>query len=131
MRILLDTHYVIELIDDVEMGLSEPGMLDQALGQGDVVVSVVSLWEVEIKSRLGKLPLAQGVNAWPALLAAAGVPLLPVLPQHVLARIGIEPLNKDPFDRVLLGTASAEDCKLLTRDRLLQSHPLAWRHFPS
>ncbi len=130
MRILLDTHYVIELIDDVDRGLSEPGILEQAQREGDLIVSAVSLWEVEIKSRLRKLPLVRGVQAWPELLEAANVQLLPILPQHILAKIGPEPAHKDPFDRLLVSTAAAEGCKFLTKDRLLQSHPLAWRPFP-
>ena len=131
MRILLDTHYVIELIDEVGEGLPEPGLLDQAQREGGLIVSAVSLWEAEIKSRMGKLPLVRGVQAWPDLLAAASIQLLPVLPQHILAKIEPEPVNKDPFDRLLISTAAAEGCKILTRDRLLRSHPLAWRPFPS
>jgi PIN domain nuclease of toxin-antitoxin system len=125
MRILLDTHHVIELVDDVVMRLSEPGLLQQAQADGELVASTVSLWEAEIKSRLGKLPLSMGVQAWPGLLETANVRLLSVLPSHVLARIEQEPQYKDPFDRALLSAAAAEGLKLLAKDRILQSHPLA------
>ena len=129
MRILLDTHFVIELIDDVQNGISEPGLLELAQREGELVASVISLWEAAIKARLGKLPLLHGVDLWPSLLDKVEVVLIPFTKDHVLTKIGHEPASKDPFDRALLSTAAAEGCKLLTRDRLLESHPLAWRPF--
>ena len=87
MRFLLDTHFVIDLIDDVRYGLSEPGLFERAQEQGDLVVSVISLWEVEFKSRIGKLHLNRGVQSWPQLLAEASVELLAFSGEHVLADI--------------------------------------------
>lgn len=130
MRFLLDTHFVIDLIDDVRYGLSEPGLFERAQEQGDLVVSVISLWEVEIKSRIGKLHLNRGVQSWPQLLAEASVELLAFSGEHVLADIGPEPDHKDPFDRALLSVAAYEGCRLLTEDAVLSRHPLAWRPFP-
>ena len=129
MRFLLDTHFVIEVIDEVRYGLSEPGILEQAQQEGDFVVSAVSLWEAEIKSRIGKLSLRRGIHHWPHLLAVAGIELLPLTAEQILADIGFELENKDPFDRVLLSVAKAEGCRLLTGDQVLLRHPLAWRPF--
>ncbi len=46
---------------------------------------------------------------------------------HAIADIGIEPVTKDPFDRLLLGVCAAEGMKLVTLDRALSNHPLAWQ----
>ncbi len=127
MKILLDTHFVIKLLDEVRYDLSEPDPLEIALREFEVFASVVNLWEADIKYRVGKLPLRNGVAAWPAMLARAEIDLLPVTEQHVLADIGPEPPHKDPFDRLLLCIAAAEDCQLLTNDRMLQNHPLVWK----
>lgn len=129
MKLLLDTHYIIELIDDVRHGLPEPGVLEEAQRDNQLFASVVSLWEAEAKYRLGKLPLVSGVRAWPDLLKAVRVGLLSFTAEHVFASIGPEPENRDPFDRALLSTAAAERCRLLTKDRQLLDHPLAWRPF--
>jgi PIN domain nuclease of toxin-antitoxin system len=129
VNLLLDTHYIIELIDDAPTGLSEPSILEAAQEEGQLFASVVSLWEAGIKQRLGKLPLLHGVNIWPNLLQAVEIKLLSFTPDHFLAPISAEPRNKDPFDRALLSTAAAEGCLLVTRDRHLQAHPLVWRPF--
>ena len=131
MKIILDTHYVIRLLDDPQDGFAEPGYLEQAQQDGALVASVVSLWEADIKFRMGKLPLTAGVKIWPKLLQQAEVPLLPITDAHILAEIGPEPAHKDPFDRLLLGIARAENGMLLTDDRALRTHPLAWKPMSS
>ncbi len=130
MRLLLDTHFVIEVVDDSELGLSEPGALEELQGSAEFIVSVVSLWEAEIKTRMGKLRLRFGPHVWPELLDAMGIALIPVETRHVFADIGEDIGHRDPFDRVLLSSAAAEGCRLLTKDKLLLRHPLAWRPFP-
>jgi PIN domain nuclease of toxin-antitoxin system len=129
VKLLLDTHFVIEVVGDSEMGMSEPSLLEELQDSADFVVSVVSLWEAEIKSRMGKLRLQLGPQAWPDLLETMRIDLIPIETRHVFADIGEEIGHRDPFDRVLLSSAAAEGCKLLTRDRLLLRHPLAWRPF--
>jgi PIN domain nuclease of toxin-antitoxin system len=130
VKLLLDTHYVIEAVGDSEMGTSEPSLLEELQNDAEFVVSVVSLWEAEIKSRMGKLRLQYGPQEWPTYLAELEIDLVAVKTTHVFADIGVELAHRDPFDRLLLSTAAAEGCRLLTKDRLLQSHPIAWRSFP-
>ena len=125
--ILLDTHFVIELIDVRLGGHGEPHPHPALKYLQQVFVSVTSLWEVTIKFRLGKLPLRTLVEEWPQLFAKAEIRLLAIDAKHVLADIGPEIRTNDPFDRLLLGVCAAEGMKLLTVDRELVNHPLAWR----
>lgn len=130
MRLLLDTHYVIELIG-LRIGSGIDGEPHPVLKDlTDVNVSAVSLWEVAIKSRIGKLPLMLAVEHWPQTLASASVPLLSINPEHILADIGPEIDTRDPFDRLLLGVCAAENMRLVTMDQALMGHPLAWRDIP-
>ena len=74
MRLLLDTHYAIELIDRSLNPQTDRG---HAAITGDNTlnfVSVASLWEAAIKFRLGKLPVRTPVEEWPALLRVLRVP---------------------------------------------------------
>jgi len=64
---------------------------------------------------------------WPDALFLMGAQLLGIELQHVVADIGPEPETKDPFDRLLLSTCAAENFTLVTVDRALVDHPLAWR----
>ncbi|MFL5259323.1 MAG: type II toxin-antitoxin system VapC family toxin [Hyphomicrobiales bacterium] len=126
MRVLLDTHFVIEVIDQnlTPDRDRDHGVIASVANQ--VLVSVASIWEAAIKSRLRKLPVKTPVDQWPALLSALGVPLLPIREMHVLSDIGPEPDTSDPFDRLLLGVCADLNIVLLTRDRALRRHPLAW-----
>ena len=130
MNVLLDTQIVIELIDKNFDGFAEADIFEHAVGKNSFFVSQVSIWEVAIKSRLGKLKLPIPLSAWNAAIFEAGGVMLNITQAHILADIGPEPSHKDPFDRLLLSTAAAENCKLLTRDREMTSHPLAWKPFP-
>lgn len=129
MKLLLDTHYVLEVVGDAEVVLSAPGLLEELRHGNEFLVSIVSIWEAEIKSRLGMLRLLYGPVRWPPLLEVLKIRLLPLETRHVFANIAGEPRHKDPFDRILLGIAAAEGCKLLTKDKQLQNHPLAWHPF--
>jgi len=127
MKLLIDTHFVILLADD-RIEQSPRSNRDIILHQtSEIFVSVASLWEVEIKSRIGKLPLSNSVRNWAGILENTGVRILNVESQHVVADIGPEPDTNDPFDRLLLSTCAAENLKLVTLDRALSAHPLAWR----
>jgi PIN domain nuclease of toxin-antitoxin system len=131
MRLLLDTNILVDLITREEAsGFAEPDMFETAVGSNPFLVSVVSVWEIEIKTRIGKLKLAIPTAHIISLVRAAGGAVLDVTEEHILSKLDVEPQTKDPFDRLLLTTAASETALLVTRDRALQSHPLAWRPFP-
>jgi PIN domain nuclease of toxin-antitoxin system len=123
---LLDTHIVLAVLGQTDLILPSPveNLLRQTKSQ---FVSVVTIWEIAIKHRIGKLTLSIELKNLPNLLVDIDIGILPIEPQHTLADIGLEPLTKDPFDRLLLGVCAAEHMKLLTLDRALAAHPLAWR----
>jgi PIN domain nuclease of toxin-antitoxin system len=127
MKLLIDTHFVILLADDRIDQSARPNRDIILHENSEVFVSVASLWEVELKSRIGKLPLKNPVRNWPGMLENAGACILSVELQHVVADIGPEPETNDPFDRLLLSTCAAEKFRLVTVDRALMNHPLAWR----
>lgn len=90
-------------------------------------VSTASVWGIAIKSGSGKLPLTFAPELWPELIQGLGLGLLPIYPHQVVAGIGPEPITKDPFDRLLLSVCAVEGLKLVTIDRQLAAHPLAWQ----
>jgi PIN domain nuclease of toxin-antitoxin system len=64
----------------------------------------------------------------PGLIHSCGFDLLQIDENHVLAEITPELAHRDPFDRLLLGVCAAQGVRLLTIDKVLAMHPLAWRH---
>ena len=131
MRLLLDTNVLIDFTEKHEsFGFSEPTLFDNAIGTDAFLVSVVSIWEIAIKTRLKKLKLSITLDQISDMVKVAGGIILEISEDHVLARLETEPNTKDPFDRLLLSTAAAEKTLLVTRDRALQPHPLVWQPFP-
>jgi PIN domain nuclease of toxin-antitoxin system len=90
-------------------------------------VSVASLWEIAIKSRLGKLALRFPVEALESFVEGIGAALLVIDARHVVTAADPEPNTRDPFDRLLVAQAQIEGLRLVTLDRALANHPVAWR----
>lgn len=118
MRLLLDTHVFLWTVSDNRR--LKPAARDY-LSQADVVyVSAASIWEIAIKSRLGK------IDADPAALANAiqesGLQELPITAKHAAAVATLPPHHTDPFDRLLLAQAFMEPLRLVTADKTLSAY---------
>jgi PIN domain nuclease of toxin-antitoxin system len=92
----------------------------QAIREADeVYVSSVSAWEIEIKRALGKVVATRTIAE---AVEASGFSELPVLMRHTEQLRGLEPLHRDPFDRLLVAQARSESLLLLTRDPQVQAY---------
>ena len=123
MKLLLDTHVLIWMDTD-------PSQLSSAASSAlqdpsnTVYLSVVSVWEIIIKTRLNKLTLQQPLAQLLSDQIANGVQILPVQLPHVLAVDTLPPIHKDPFDRLLLAQAIVEDAEFVTADHLFAQYPV-------
>jgi PIN domain nuclease of toxin-antitoxin system len=90
-------------------------------------VSAASLWEVAIKTALGKLKLpAPYADIFPRQLETNGFGLLPIAPAHCAALLTLPFHHHDPFDRLLLAQAKAEGMTLVTDDAQFGSYGVPW-----
>ncbi len=127
MRCLLDTHTFIWLDSD-------PAQLSPRVRAlcydpaNTLLLSVASVWEMQIKLQLGKLILTQSLAATIASQRANGINLLPISVSHVLGLDSLPLHHKDPFDRMLIAQANVENIALLSADRIftLYSVALLW-----
>jgi PIN domain nuclease of toxin-antitoxin system len=124
MRLLLDTHTFI-------WWDSEPGKLSSkalALCQdrsNTILLSVASVWEMQIKSQLSKLKLNSSLReVIESQCKTNDLEVLPVDLEHVLALETLPTPHKDPFDRLLIAQANAENAILLSNDPLFQQYPV-------
>ncbi|HEX8044874.1 type II toxin-antitoxin system VapC family toxin [Rhizobium sp.] len=125
MRVLFDTHIVLALLGDV-LEKEYPRMASRLLDPATVsFVSVATLWEMAIKTRLGKLDPGMPLEDIPGHLEDFGVTILSIEPSHALTAADPEPASRDPFDRLLLAQCQVEGLKLATVDRALAHHHLA------
>ena len=110
---LLDTHTAIWALDTPELLTASAR---KAVLAGPNVLSMVSYWEVMLKSMKGKLDVSDPRAWWfDALDQLAATPLL-LRPQHVAGVYALPPIHKDPFDRMLIAQARAEGLALVTTD---------------
>jgi PIN domain nuclease of toxin-antitoxin system len=113
LRLLLDTCALIWwFMDDPRLGPSAAQLIEDA--GTETSVSVVSLWEIAMKRRLGRHDLP--VAVLDAHIRAAGWRSLPVLPAHLTVLENLPPHHRDPFDHLLISQAIAEDMTLMTCD---------------
>jgi PIN domain nuclease of toxin-antitoxin system len=124
--ILLDTHILLSALGQVDLVLPIP-IQNELVELDGGCVSVVSIWEIAIKYRIGKMRLYCALEKLPIMVERQNIAIIDIKTEHTLIDIGPEPITKDPFDRLLLGVAAAEGMKLLTIDKALVDHPLAWR----
>lgn len=125
MRLLLDTHILIPLVEGRVEPLPIRNLAILEAPDATLFGSVASLWEIAIKHRLGKLPLRHSLDELPAVFDMMSIELLPIVAARALAAIDPEPPTRDPFDRLLLAQCKIEGLRLVTIDRALVSHPYA------
>lgn len=118
MRLLLDTHvFLWSVTANRQLKAETRAYLASAEA---VYVSAASIWEIAIKSRLGKIDGDPQVLA--AAIQASGFQELLVSAAHAAAIAKLPMHHTDPFDRLLLAQALAEPLRLVTADRALAAY---------
>ncbi len=116
MRVLLDTHAFLwwDLDDDRLSDIARAVIRD---GGNDVVVSVVTIWEVAIKSAKGRLALPSEPEIYiEDRLRRYRWRTLPIDTEHAIRAASLPPIHGDPFDRALIAQAQLEDLPIVTMD---------------
>ncbi|HEX3733986.1 MAG TPA: type II toxin-antitoxin system VapC family toxin [Solirubrobacterales bacterium] len=108
---LLDTHALLWYVLGERERISRP--LQARIERGPSIASVASLWEIAIKSALGKLDAPDDL---PARVEEIGFELLPVAAEHVWAVREMPHHHRDPFDRLLIAQARVERLPIVTAD---------------
>lgn len=88
-----------------------------------IFLSVVSVWEASIKSALGKMPLPGKPGPFfQALAQRSSFTVLPVHLSHAAEVYSLPQIHRDPFDRLLISQAIAEDLILISDDQVFQNY---------
>jgi PIN domain nuclease of toxin-antitoxin system len=128
VRLLLDAHALIWAVDDparlgplARSALGNPG--------NEVVLSAGTIWELAIKSGLGKLSLSQSYGQWMAKsVTDLGATILPITVAYADAQANLPLHHRDPFDRLLVAQAQVEKIAIVSGDTLLDRYgvPRVW-----
>ena len=122
MKLLLDTHTFIWWDSEPQRIPSATLLLCQDEAN-TLLLSVASVWEMQIKMQLGKLALRQPLEVLIAdQINTNDLQLLPVTLPHVLALQDLPAHHKDPFDRMPIAQANIEDAVLLSSDPVMSKY---------
>jgi PIN domain nuclease of toxin-antitoxin system len=124
VRILLDTNVFLWLMNEPEK-LSAKARNGCEDPENEIILSVVTAWEIQIKVQIGKLQLDDPL---PDIIERQrtrnNARLLPIELKHVLALGDLERHHGDPFDRLLIAQARVEDAHLVTNDPAIAKYPV-------
>jgi PIN domain nuclease of toxin-antitoxin system len=120
MRLLLDTHALIWwLAGDPAL----PAAVREAIDANDTYVSAASAWEVATKARIGKLPGARLlVDDFAERVRLEGFLALPITLSHGERAGSLPGPHRDPFDRMLIAQAQAENLMLVSNESVFDGY---------
>ncbi len=122
MRLLLDTHILLWAVGLPEHRTEQvASLIDDPATQP--IFSAASIWEIAIKSPLGRGDPVPDPHQLRRGLAEHDYTELPVTSAHAAAVAHLPPIHKDPFDRILIAQAQVEGITLLTADRTVARYP--------
>lgn len=116
MRLLLDTHALIWAVDQPDRlgSRARPALEDAA---NEVVISAATIWEIAIKTGLGKLTLSVPYREWmDRAIADLRSTILPITVEYADVQARLPSHHRDPFDRMLIAQAMAEKIPLVANE---------------
>ena len=125
MRYLLDTHVALWLFE----GNKKLSQIAQNIifgAENEIYVNIVSVWEVAIKVSLNKLDFDGGSDAFLSAIEANNIDLLGVSGDYVKIVEKLPFIHRDPFDRLIISSAIAEDLTIITIDENIQKYDVSW-----
>ncbi|MGI8949071.1 MAG: type II toxin-antitoxin system VapC family toxin [Ornithinimicrobium sp.] len=121
-RLLLDTNVVIWLLLGDRSAVSARAQDALQDASHELLLSAVSVWEIATKRSLGKLDIDP---SWARELLRLDLVQLPVTAEHARRVESLPWHHRDPFDRLLVAQAEAEQCPLVTADARLVAYDVS------
>lgn len=127
MNLLLDTCTFLRIVRDSQLSATARTLFSEP--SHTIYLSAVSVWEIAVKHRLGRLPLAEPPHQYiPNERTKHDITALDLTESAVLELRRLPQHHSDPFDRMLICQAIAHILTLLTPDSHIQAYPVrtAW-----
>ena len=124
MRVLVDTHtFLWALLENHRLSAKAKQILTSK--EHELYFSLVSLWEIAVKMKIGKLnTVGSSVTYIRDEMAEYGMELLPIRYEHILQLEQLPLHHSEPFDRLLIAQAIAESLPILTHDEMFPLYPV-------
>jgi len=124
MRYLLDTHAIIWYIEDSsELPKKITHIIDNP--ENEIYISSISLWEIALKVSLGKLNLELPLDEFLINIRSRDFTFLQIEDEHLNRLLSLSFVHKDPFDRLIISSALAEDLTIITIDENIKKYDVS------
>ena len=124
---LLDTHAAIWFfIGDSALSCTANRIISDRTNR--IYLSVISAWELSIKISVGKLRFPGNAAGFMQAAQSNYITIIPIATTHLTIYENLPFIHRDPFDRLLVATALAEEMTLITADTNIAKYnvPQAW-----
>ena len=122
MKLLLDTHLLLWIaIDSDRLSPSTRELIENT--ENNLLFSAASIWEVAIKTSLGREDFALDPRLFRRGLIDNNYIELPITSEHAVTVNNLPPIHRDPFDRILVAQAMVEGIILITADPQVAKYP--------
>ena len=123
MRYLLDTHVLLWMFDESDnIPQNVKNIIENIDNQ--CFISIISLYEIAIKKNIGKLNTINSISTFQKEIDKVGLVLLPITVKHLEKHVDLPQISnhKDPFDRLIIATAIAENFQIITADEKFENY---------
>jgi len=125
MSYLLDTHALIWYFEDsAELPVGIARLIDNP--SCHKFICVASLWEIAIKSNLGKLDVRLSFDELSDVIENSELSVIPIENNHLKGLSKLPFIHKDPFDRLIVATALTENLTIISIDENIQKYDVPW-----
>jgi PIN domain nuclease of toxin-antitoxin system len=90
--------------------------------ENQILISAASAWELAIKNRSGKLEIPELLAGFDNKLMEGGMLMLPISVDHAVRAGSLPEHHKDPFDRMLVAQAQAENLAIISNDHIFDRY---------
>jgi PIN domain nuclease of toxin-antitoxin system len=92
--------------------------------KSSLMVSIASFWEITIKASLGKLSISDNISNLMDKTLSKGFKILPIERNHLIILSTLDFIHRDPFDRIIIAQAIAENMPLVSSDDVFKQYPV-------
>ncbi len=122
-NLLIDTQSFIWFVeDDPKLPVSVRNVMEDE--KCNLFVSIACLWEIVIKSSLGKLRLKKDIHEIINGVTKSGFSILQITSQHLITLHRLEYIHRDPFDRIIISQAITENMQVVSSDEIFNKYQI-------
>ncbi len=121
MQFLIDTHFFLWFVSNAkELSKNAKTLIEDE--QNEIFISIASLWEISIKTALGKLTINGNYESVINDLTDNSIEILSVNFAHTVEQNRLPFHHRDPFDRIIISQAIVENMNFISVDAIFDDY---------